>query len=227
MADAKPPARPSWQTDELEEEWIDEDDETEANEPPATIQPDAHTTSDISFTEPLNSHIATGDGNETRGNRSSDSAGTVVVHSDAEEEGPILLHTPGAKKIMSKDLFSPLPLERMFDPPSATHEPPPLPPPRTTAPAIPSRLSQVYVPGENDTSSEWDMDADGSMQDSPSSRKSLARSQPQPETNFKFTFAAPPPGPFSRAASSQPNAQSTPYPRSRLCAPQLIRCHLL
>jgi protein NUD1 len=213
MADARASAKPLWQTDELLEEWIDEDDELGSGEPQATIARDAHTASDLSFTQPLNSMIGSDNSGSIRQNRSSGSAGTVVVHSDAEDDGPLLPQTPAAKKIMSKDLFSPLPLEKMFEPPSPpSPNPPPVPPPRTSAPAIPSRLSQVYIPGENDTTSDFDSLADASVENSPSTRKSLPRSQSQPETNYQFTFAAPQPDAFSRAPSSQPNAQSTPLP---------------
>ena len=215
MADVKTRPKPSWQTDELEDEWIDQDDELgPSEEPQATTTRDAHTsTSDLSFTQPLNSMIVSDISNTSSQNRSIGSVGTVVVHSDAEDEEPILSQTPAAKNVMSKDLFSPLPLERMFDPPSPPSAlPASMPPQRTSAPAIPSRLSQVYIPGETDTSSEFDASANDSVEFSPSLRKSLERQEALGESKYQFTFSAPIPGASSQSTSVQPNAQNKPLP---------------
>ncbi|GJE91807.1 hypothetical protein PsYK624_079580 [Phanerochaete sordida] len=208
-------AKPSWQTDELDEEWIDEDSE-QADEPlQASTSRDAHTTSDISFTEPLKSVIVSEDGSGGRLSRSSSSAGTVVVHSD-EEEIPILPKTPGrAKKLATNDLFSPLALEKMFEPPSPPSAAPPLPlpPPRTSAPAVPSRLSQMYIPGETDSSADLDETA-GSLPGDTAGLPPSEQSQSGEEQQYLFTFAAPRSG-TSLTPSPLLKAQGTPlYPQT-------------
>lgn len=205
-------AKPSWQTEELEEEWVDEDDEQADQELLTATFRDVHNTSDISFTQPLHSVIVSDEGNNGHHSRSS-SAGTVVVHSD-EEDIPILPKTPArGKKVMSKDLFSPLPLEKMFEPPSppSATPPPPLPLARTSAPAIPSRLSQMYIPGDADSSAESSNISYGV--DNTSMKVPSEHSGSSGESSYQFTFAAPKPRASSASSLTRhlpPDSQSPP-----------------
>lgn len=216
-------AKPSWQTDDLEEEWVEEDDENEGQDSPsANSQRDTHTTSDISFTNPIGSLIMS-DKSDVEGQKTNSSgAGTVVFHesqSEDEARAPLLLQTPArGKNILGKDLFSPLSLEKMFEPPS----PPSLlplptaPPSRSSAPAIPSRLSQVYIPGENDTTTSLELSENDFYAENNASLEEDVGTGDNGggETKYQFTFAAPGPGTSSHPTGSIPNAQSTPLPQT-------------
>ena len=145
MTDEHKPSRPAWQTDELEDEWIDD-------EPPSGPAPDK---SDLSYTNLVGSILMRKDEEGELGESSSTSGsgGTFLIRDDVPNL-PFLPKTPGkSKKSMVKGFFSPLPLETMFEPPSPPSNPSPLPPPPPppNAPVIPSRLSQTYIP-EYDTS---------------------------------------------------------------------------
>lgn len=208
-------ARPTWQTEELDEEWIDEDDEQEDQHdaPAATSSRDAHTTSDLSFTQPLGSFVSNEDANNSHESRvSAGSAGTIVIHeSQLEDEAPLLPQTPlRGKNIMSNDLFSPMALEKMFEPPSPPSIVPPSTLPRTSAPAVPSRLSQMYIPSETDST----VDSDG-FTNGHTSEHSLGMDEAaegEGENKYQFTFAAPRTGSSSHTSNLRPNAQSTPLP---------------
>ncbi|KIP01656.1 hypothetical protein PHLGIDRAFT_112861 [Phlebiopsis gigantea 11061_1 CR5-6] len=211
-------ARPTWMTEELDEEWVDEQDEQDDHDPPTTgSQRDVHTVSDISFTQPIGSLIIIDDGGD-RSHRtlSSDGAGTVVFHeSQSEIDAPFLPQTPArGKKILAKDLFSPLPLEKMFEPPS----PPSLPPQptsgpsRTSAPAIPSRLSQVYIPGENDTTTDIEISYGDLTMEKDTMEGKEDRGDIDEQAKYQFTFAAPVSGAPTHPTGSRANAQSTPLP---------------
>ncbi len=96
-----PTSQPAWQTEELQDEWPDEGHSGD----------DLHTRS-ISLTVPvgpqaLTSSLPVGDVNVP---------GTFLIRQDVLSALP--QKTPGQRKGLIKDFFSPIPLECMFDPPS-------------------------------------------------------------------------------------------------------------
>ncbi|KAF9561336.1 hypothetical protein CPC08DRAFT_635566, partial [Agrocybe pediades] len=103
---------PGWQTEELLEEWPEEE-EDENNQ--------SYGSQSVSLTAPLNTQIqTTGDfePDATPSGTNGYAVGTFLVREDVEH-APIMPKTPGRnKKGMVKDFFTPLPLERMFEPPS-------------------------------------------------------------------------------------------------------------
>jgi hypothetical protein len=108
MADVHLQSWPEWQTEELQDEWPSDDDE-----------PD---TSSLSLTEPLESHIRTLDHNRTPVPEiPSQASGTFLVRQDVQ--AVLLWPQSPMRKMKSgiKDVFSPLALERLFEPP-----PPPI-----------------------------------------------------------------------------------------------------
>lgn len=203
--------KPAWQTDELEDEWVDQDEE----QPSASV---IHNASDLSLTRPIGSVLIPNmDSDEDTSHSDAPSlAGTFLIREDLPA-APILPKTPGkGKKGLVKDFFSPLALEKMFEPPSPPmNESTPLPPPPTTAPAIPSRLSQVHFPNQDSSVSEGahaDVASEGQDhvpepdQRYPSNTKDLNAAG-----TYKFTFSAPRPSPFNLVGPI-PNAHSTPGP---------------
>jgi hypothetical protein len=106
---------PGWQTEELRDEWPDlEPDETD----------DGHDlsygTQSVSLTVPLSSEIHSTcafHSNAISSFDKLDAKGTFIVREDVVD-GPLLPKTPGRNKNPIKDFFTPLPLERMFEPPS-------------------------------------------------------------------------------------------------------------
>ncbi|KIK95798.1 hypothetical protein PAXRUDRAFT_826650 [Paxillus rubicundulus Ve08.2h10] len=137
--------RPAWQTDDLVEEWVEEDED----EASLGIQ-------SISLTEPLPGFLQTpSTDKETLSSPTSpNAAGTFLIREDMPAVA-LLPKTPGRQinKTGIKDFFSPLALEKMFEPPS----PPPQRPAAmgfTAAPAIPSRLSQAFTPNDSQSESE-------------------------------------------------------------------------
>ena len=111
------PKKPLWQTDDLEEEWIEQDEEEQASD-----EEGGATSSNMDETEPY----------------PGSSVGTFLVRDDVAQS-PILPQTPGRKKknVFMKDFFSPLALERMFEPPS--------PPPSTPSPPLIRSLPPPWV----------------------------------------------------------------------------------
>lgn len=111
-------AVPGWQTEELQDEWPE-------LEPGSEDDADDHNlsygTQSLSLTIPLSSQIYSVtefQPNSTPLSNTSYAAGTFVVREDVPDV-PLLPKTPGRnKKIFTKDFFTPLPLERMFEPPS-------------------------------------------------------------------------------------------------------------
>jgi hypothetical protein len=196
MAEVQSAATPAWQTEELQDEWLDLDPQEDS------IDTDNLTygTRSISLTTPLATHIHTNGDHESDGfqsaNASPDPVGTFLVREDLPGVA-LLPKTPGRnKKGLIKDFFSPMPLERMFEPPS---------PPPTTAPslqpsavAIPSRLSQMS-PGEDEII-ETDVPDMGSFH----GRKASIACQ--------FTFSVPRERSLNPNSGVFPQAQSTPNP---------------
>ncbi|KZT36644.1 hypothetical protein SISSUDRAFT_1063487 [Sistotremastrum suecicum HHB10207 ss-3] len=148
-------SRPAWQTDELDEEWIEED----MREGDLTPDKPVVEVSNGRFDD----HVAHVAGSvkinlvlppveEIPGDRNDDSLvwGTMLVR----EEQPAL-QLPKAGK-QSRDIFSPLQLEKMFDPPSPPTDTTPstsIPPGKPfTAPVFaPSKLANEYVPAPSIT----------------------------------------------------------------------------
>lgn len=208
MNDAAAAARPAWQTDELEDEWIDQETSDDTH-PTASIH--AHSTSDISFTQPLGSVIVRHNTLETDSPTAGQEAGGTFLIRDDVPAAPFLPKTPGrAKKAFGKDFFSPLALERMFEPPSPpANKPAPLPAVPNTAPAVPSRLSQVQVPSGEETEILEDFSG-GDLGDQ---GEECGLGVEGGVLDCQFTFEAPRPSPFN-PNGVVPTAQSTPgHPR--------------
>ncbi|KAI0655635.1 hypothetical protein C8Q70DRAFT_1115791 [Cubamyces menziesii] len=205
MATATP--KPAWLTDELAdvEEWVDWQDEEPSID-------SVHSGSDLSLTQPLGSVLVRNNDlcSTSDASKSDNSAGTFIVREEMPQ-APLLPKTPGrSNKPIVKDFFSPLALEKMFEPPSPPHPSSSLPPPSiraTAAPAIPSRLSQVHVPPSEHSHHD---DCEGSLSHSVGSvhiSNGLQAEGPQSQ----FTFTVPRPSPFNPAGPA-PDAQSTPGP---------------
>ncbi|KAJ3973830.1 hypothetical protein EV361DRAFT_897850 [Lentinula raphanica] len=173
-------SRPAWQTEELEDEWVDaepeggeyddDDDDEESNG-----------TRSISFTAPLSTQIHTiNDMNST--SATPETHGTFLVHQSIHDM-PILPKTPGRnKKANLKTFFSPMPLEALFDPPS---------------PPAPQRQSPRSI--EKQQSDEI-METDIPNMVSFDGRK--------PNVDCQFTFSAPRVGFLN--LDNRPQAESTP-----------------
>ncbi|KAG6331606.1 hypothetical protein ID866_7482 [Astraeus odoratus] len=212
ITEAQESSRPAWQTDDLEEEWV------EGDEP-------SFGTQSISLTAPLPGFLLTPNASEDNSVESPSSpvvGGTFLIKDDVPAEA-FAPKTPArqGKKGGIKDFFSPLPLEKMFEPPS----PPPSKPvalPFSTAPAIPSRLSQAFTPDDSQSEVEADTQnepVEGEIPKStlpphylvpPSSALGINKSV----SEYQFTFSAP------RHSPLYPQAQSTPGPaKSTINAP--------
>ena len=202
-----PQSKPAWLTDELAdvEEWVDWQDENQS------LDPD-HSGSELSFTQPLGSVLVRNSdlSSSIRASATDESAGTFIVRKDLPAV-PLLPKTPGRnKKPAVKDFFSPLALEKMFEPPSPPHHHASLPSTSRpiAAPAIPSRLSQVHVPPSEPSVLEEDDDRPTSVATVPAEDiEGLRIEGPQAQ----FTFTAPRPSPFNPSGPI-PDAQSTPGP---------------
>ncbi|KAH9924609.1 uncharacterized protein BXZ73DRAFT_50337 [Epithele typhae] len=206
MASTQP--TPAWLTDELADvdEWIDWDDEQESRDPDQSG-------SELSFTQPIGSLLVSNSdiGTPSAASASDASGGTFVIR----EEIPaihLLPKTPGRNnKAAIKDFFSPLALEKMFEPPSPPHPSSSALPHVHNAPPVPSRLSQVHVPLQSsfeETIPDQDEDEEAHLPGVSSAPGLLAADPAQ----SKFTFTAPRPSPFNPAGPA-PDAQSTPGPR--------------
>ena len=208
MAPVQP--TPAWLTDELADvdEWIDwEDDQP-------SVDPD-RSGSELSFTQPLGSVLVRNSDLDSHSAASGSdvSGGTFIVREEMPAV-PLLPKTPGkVKKPGMKDFFSPLALERMFEPPSP---PQPfasaLPSTHHAAPSIPSRLSQAHIPPSEPSVLEGDEVGEypcpsTSVQENEGLKVEGAQSQ--------FTFTAPRPSPFNPAGPA-PVAQSTPGPSNTI-----------
>lgn len=198
-------SRPAWQTDELDEEWVDHEEAGSVRWQDSVSS--RGTSSDLSLTEALPSAFVPED---TGSLVSSPTAlGTFVVREDAPAVS-LLPKTPGHyNKSKMKDFFSPMALERMFEPPSPpkrSSEPPiPSTSHRTAAPAIPSRLSKVHYPDEftveHDPNEILETDI-----------PNLAAFDPRkPSLNGQFTFSFP-----QSTPNLSPIPQSTPTTRPRV-----------
>ncbi|KAF9454831.1 hypothetical protein P691DRAFT_201922 [Macrolepiota fuliginosa MF-IS2] len=107
---------PGWQTEELQDEWVDLEPEDDRDGEDNL----SFGTHSLSLTAPLSTHIHTNNKPETHiasTNTSNQAAGTFLIRDDVPN-APFLPKTPGRKKNLMKDIFTPLQLERMFEPPS-------------------------------------------------------------------------------------------------------------
>lgn len=165
------------------------------------------TSSDISLTEALPSTFIRE--NTVSLTSSPVAPGTFVVREDAPAV-PLLPKTPGHNnKGKRKDFFSPMALERMFEPPSpprrSTEPPLPSTSHHTAAPAIPSRLSKVHYPGESTVEHDPNEIIETDI-------PNLAAFDPRkPSLNGQFTFSFP-----QSTPNLSPIPQSTPTTRPRV-----------
>ena len=202
-------SRPAWLTDELDEEWVDH--EVDHEEAGSVRWQDSvssrGTSSDLSLTEALPSAFIPE--NTSSLTSSPVAPGTFVVREDAPAVS-LLPKTPGHNnKSKRKDFFSPMALERMFEPPSPpnrTTEPPiPSTSYHTAAPAIPSRLSKVHYPGESAVEHDPNEIIETDI-------PNLAAFDPRkPSLNGQFTFSIP-----QSTPNLSPIPQSTPTTRPRV-----------
>ncbi|KAF9778564.1 hypothetical protein BJ322DRAFT_1091258 [Thelephora terrestris] len=198
-------SRPAWQTDELVEEWVDHEEASSVRWQDSVSS--RGTSSDLSLTEALPSTFAPE--NTSSVTTSSVAPGTFVVREDVPAVS-LLPRTPGHKnKDKMKDFFSPMALERMFEPPSppkrSTDPPIPSTSHHATAPAIPSRLSKVHYPDE----SIGELDPNEIIE---TDMPHLAAFDPRkPSSNGQFTFSFP-----QSTPNLSPIPQSTPTTRSRV-----------
>ena len=197
-------SRPAWQTDELDEEWVDHEDVGSVRWQDSVSS--RGTSSDISLTEALPSTFIP---ESTASLTSSPVApGTFVVREDAPAIS-LLPKTPGHNKSKTKDFFSPMALERMFEPPSppkwSTEPPIPSTSHHTAAPAIPSRLSKVHYPDESVVEHDPNEIIETDI-------PNLAAFDPRrPSLNGQFTFSFP-----QSTPNLSPIPQSTPTTRHRV-----------
>lgn len=189
--------RPAWQTEDLQEEWVDLDD-GESRVSHNTSKNDSLTRS-IDLTQPLATYIHTNSDIESdeeedvyAPNASIAPVGTFVVHND--QPAPHLPKTPArGQKNNMKNMFTPLPLERMFDPPTPPHS------------QIRSPPSQTPIPRQEDEASDEILETD-----LPEMRSFHVR---RPSLSCQFTFTAPREDHLCPDASpSYPQAESTPIP---------------
>ncbi|KAF8827938.1 hypothetical protein HHX47_DHR4000561 [Lentinula edodes] len=172
-------SRPAWQTEELEDEWI----EAEAEGGEYEDEDQFNGTRSISFTAPLSTQIHTIT-NTSSPVSSPEPMGTFLVHQSIPSV-PLLPKTPGRnKKANIKDFFSPMPLERMFEPPS---------PPQPSSPQRPPRS-----PGEDKIDEIMETDIPNMV--SFDGRK--------PSVGCQFTFSAP--RDVFLNLDNRPQAESTP-----------------
>lgn len=194
---------PGWQTEELQDEWPDSDHEDEIEHSNLS-----YGTQSVSFTVPLTTQIHTTidfEPDTTPSVTRNQAMGTFLVREEVAH-APLLPKTPGRnKKGMVKDFFTPLPLERMFEPPS---------PPASSGPHVkssnPSPLSRsINTPN---TSGSGEMEDEIMETDMPNMNSFHGR---KASMACQFTFSVP------REASSRqtglgvgnfPQAQSTPNP---------------
>ncbi|KAL1744080.1 hypothetical protein HDZ31DRAFT_64432 [Schizophyllum fasciatum] len=241
--------RPAWQTEELADEWPDEEEEQSAElhdhthhsdgeEDSFVVEPDE---GDISFTAPLPSHIhttpspyaspgraafgtsvalraslrtsrstsyaadfATAPASpagsilaHSSGGESPRPAGTFVVRDDVPDAPlPFAQKNPFGGKNKVKDIFAPLPLERMFEPPS-----PPVQAPEIRASPIPEETAEHSRQDDHIQNAE--------NPNSPTNHASGANNALAPPPMSR----TPSPHPFTFTCSSGkgPLAQSTPF----------------
>ncbi|KAF8967099.1 hypothetical protein BDZ97DRAFT_1805167 [Flammula alnicola] len=190
---------PAWQTEELQDEWPEEEDGNDVNNI-------SYGTQSVSLTVPLSTQIHTTTDFEPDPTPSSNKyqgVGTFLIREDVPK-APLLPKTPGRNnKGMIKDFFTPLPLERMFEPPS-----PPYQTEHKPKVSNPSPLSASGNPVETNKETEDEIvETDMPNMNSFHGRKASMACQ--------FTFSVPrdtSSRPTSTHSGAYPQAQSTPNP---------------
>lgn len=179
---------PGWQTEELQDEWVDlEPTDGDGNGDETDQSFGSHS---LSLTSPLASHILTNNDHvvhNTSSHASNHAAGTFLIREDVPD-APFLPKTPSRKKGLGKDIFTPLPLERMFEPPSP-HDSGPLP-------SNPPKNYSCFISERGEAA-----DTNGAEVVPGKRSSSLA---------CRFTFSMP--KNLTVARSTFPEAQSTPTP---------------
>ena len=161
-------SQPAWQTEELQDEWPDEGDSGD----------DPHTRS-ISLTTPVSPQanpVPVAD---------VDLPGTFLIRQDVPST-----KTPGRGKGIIKDFFSPIPLERLFDPPS---------PARVSSHSVLSPPAHGRIAHHVPTTSSRITSQSGSVNSNPSEAATFDGWQPN--MHCQFTFKVPDPAPLSYVTS--------------------------
>ncbi|KAL5501530.1 NUD1 [Sanghuangporus vaninii] len=199
-------AAPAWQTDDLADEWIEDDEDVEGANEPASRQPQQGTRT--MHTDAQGScNFGTSDICSDRACEATEQTmqvGTFVVHSGLPSVH--LPQTPAlGKKGGIKDIFSPLQLERLFEPPSPPKSPPlstPTPQQRiastshylmSSRPAKPSKLSQVVGASTGNGKAEVAGQAD-KQEDRPAGTEIptiITFGQAKSSPDCRFTFSVP------------------------------------
>ena len=182
---------PGWQTEELRDEWPDLEQEGDDD-----THDLSYGTQSVSLTVPLSSEI-----HSTNAFHSNtlNAKGTFIVREDV----PLLPKTPGRNKNPIKDFFTPLPLERMFEPPSPS-------PPLSAATDAEARKSDPLSEPDSPCRPESRLGSQGE-----SVETHLPTNHGHSRMECKFTFTVPraaPPQPTSINTGVLPQAQSTPNP---------------
>jgi protein NUD1 len=231
--------RPAWQTDELEEEWIEEEEDSLLS----ASRSNGSATSSISLTEAIGSLDITDRHGRSTGSvvsQGDDAGGTVprgtfVVRDDVEA-APLMPKTPNAK-VGFKGMFTPLALEKMFEPPSPpppapgpsiSRQPSPMPahpsPPVSAAPRLStglSPLSQTHLPVPTSiptvqvTPSTSFVLNTSSSAPPPAPHPTISDATTTQVPSTEFTFSAPrtfTPSPFNPHHARGALAESTPGP---------------
>jgi hypothetical protein len=223
--------RPAWQTEELDEEWIEEDSNENENRSGASATRSMSLTEAIGSLDITDQHRRRSDSgaSETSQGDAGNSVaakGTFVVREDMEAAvlGP---KTPG-KKAGLAGMFTPLALEKMFEPPTPPATSPnhvalrPSPPPSAglqSTSSRPSPLSQSHLPIPTQVPIvQITPSPSMSFQDPPGLPSPPPESTSSYIPSAAFTFTAPrqfTPSPFADGRGGL--AESTPGP-SKLTA---------
>jgi protein NUD1 len=177
--------QPAWQTDELKDEWPEEGDGVS----------DLYTRS-ISLTIPVGSlhspvHSGTGLSQDTDSDVA-DVVGTFLIRQDTLSALPQRL--TAQKKGLIKDFFSPIALERMFDPPSpGTSVFPSSNPSARNDQSRPLQSSTIRAPSTSPIGGQEGL----------ANRRPTSTSL-RPDMSCPFTFSVPHPVPLTHIASSSP-----------------------
>ncbi len=180
--------QPAWQTEELKDEWPEEGDDVSE-----------HYTRSISLTIPVGSlhgpvHSGTGVTGLSQDSDSdvADVVGTFLIRQDTLPALP--QRFTAQKKGLIKDFFSPIALERMFDPPS----------PRTSVfpSSNPSARNDHSRLLQSPTIRASSITPIGGQEGFTNRR--LTSTSLRPDMSCPFTFSIPHPAPFTHIASSSP-----------------------
>ena len=175
--------QPAWQTDELKDEWPEEGDDVSE-----------HYTRSISLTIPVGSlhnpaYSGTGLSQDTDSDVA-DVVGTFLIRQDTLPAHP--QRFTAQKKGLIKDFFSPIALERMFDPPS---------PSTSIFPnSNPSARNDHSHPLQSPTKQTSSITSIGAREGLTNRRLTSLR----PDMSCPFTFSVPHPVSLTHIASSSP-----------------------